>query len=182
MHLTNLSENLLKTLIIGFFGLFMMAGSAHAQKKVPNAPFKVGKKNVQLSRFQGKYRILWLYSTWCPSCGVGLKELAKKQPSLLKNNVTVIALRNYNNGGYPKLSGTINNFIKKFLKNPAVVKAKNWEFGVASKKLEKKYNPKHDPDIFFLINKKGQVVKQGTALGAEIKKIATFINKTASSS
>lgn len=150
-----------------------------AQQHAPNASFKVGNKSIQISHFQGKKRILWLFSTWCPSCAVGLQELAKKQPSLLKNNVTVIALRNYNNGGYPQLSGTIDNYIKKFLKDPGVVKAKNWEFGVASKQLEKKYNPKHDPDIFFLIDKQDSIVKKANALGVHMDEIMDFAQTSA---
>jgi len=145
-----------------------------AQQKAPDASFKAGKKTIQLSRFQGKKRILWLFSTWCPSCAVGLQSLSKKQPELLKHGVYVIALRNYNNGGYPGLSGTINTFIKKFLKNPELLKEKNWTFGEAGKALENKYNPHTYPDIFFLINKKGEIVRKGTSLGAQMDKIMSF--------
>lgn len=150
------------------------SNSLLAQQKAPDASFKTGKKTILLSRFQGKKRILWLFSTWCPSCAVGLQSLSKKQPVLQKNDVRVIALRNYNNGGYPGLSGTIDTFIKKFLKNPGLLKMKNWAFGVASKNLEHKYNPNHDPDIYFLINVKNNVVKKGTALGAHLNEIMNF--------
>lgn len=150
-----------------------------AQQKAPDASFKVNKETMQLSHFQGKKRILWLFSTWCPSCAVGLQSLSKKQPVLLKNDVQVIALRNYNNGGYPGLSGTINTFIKKFLKNPGLLKSKNWAFGVASKNLEHKYNPNHDPDIYFMINKKGKIVKKGNSLGAHLNKIMRFVKTSA---
>ena len=160
--------------------ILLFTGISFAQQKAPDASFKAGNKTLQLSHFQGKKRILWLFSTWCPSCAVGLQELSKKQPELLNNDVQVIALRNYNNGGYPGLSGSIDTFIKKFLKNPRLLKAKNWTFGEASKDLEHKYNPNHDPDIYFLINSKDNVVKKGTALGAHLKEIMSFTRTSVS--
>lgn len=91
------------------------------------------------------------FSTWCPSCGAGLQALAQKQSKLMKNGVQIIALRNYNHGGYISSSGNVKKFIKKSLKSPKILmKAKNWTFGVASKALESKYNPRHHSDIFFL--------------------------------
>lgn len=157
----------------------LLSGPAIAQQNAPDKPFKVNDKAVQLSQYQDAKRILWLFSTWCPSCAVGLQELSQKQPELLKNDIQVIALRNYNNGGYPGLSGTIDTFIKKYLKNPGLLKAENWTFGEATKELEKQYNPHTNPDIFFLIDEQGNIVKRANSLGTHMEEIMDFVRTPA---
>lgn len=171
--------NIIKKICICSAIVLLAAGIAYAQQKAIDAPFKVGDKTVQLSQFKGQKRILWLFSTWCPSCAVGLQELSKKQPKLLKNDVQVIALLNYNNGGYPGLSGTIDTFIKKYLKNPALLKAKNWTFGEATKELEQQYNPHTNPDIFLLIDGQGNIVRKANSLGAHMEEVMDFASDSA---
>ena len=116
--------------------------------KAPNAIFTVNSKTYNLDQFRGRKIMLWLFSTWCPSCQVGLKVLSDNQPELKKLGLTIIALVNYKNGGYP--GPTAQAFAKKYAK--AVTKAPNWLFGNASKKLASIYNPKGYPDIYFLID------------------------------
>lgn len=171
--------NIIKKICICSAIVLLFTSISYAQKQAPDASFKVGDKTVQLSHFQGSKRILWLFSTWCPSCAVGLQELSQKQPELQKNDVQVIALRNYNNGGYPGLSGTIDTFIKKYLKNPGLLKAKNWTFGEATKELEQQYNPHTYPDIFFLIDEQGNIVKKANSLGAHMDEIMNFAGTSA---
>ena len=142
----------------------------YGQQKAPNTYFYVNSKKVSLKNFEGKKVMLWLFSTWCPSCIVGFQALAKKQPELKKDNLTIIVLRNYKNGGYP--GPTVIEFAKKYGKN--LLKAENWVFGEASNNLESIYNAKKYPDIYFLINSKGFIININGAPAATLDNILSF--------
>jgi len=150
--------------------IFMLTGIGFAQQKAPDASFKVGDQTVTLSHFRGKKVMLWLFSTWCPSCRAGVQALAKKQATLEKTGLDIIALRNYKNGGYPGPS--IAGFVQKAA--PSLLKADNWTLGEATKKLEEKYNGRGYPDIYFLINTKGEIVTVNGSPGANMDEILAF--------
>ncbi len=144
--------------------------AVQAAIKIPNAIFTANSKTYNLDQFRGRKIMLWLFSTWCPSCQVGLKVLSDNQPELKKLGLTVIALVNYKNGGYP--GPTAQAFAKKYAKE--VTRAPNWLFGNASKKLASIYNPKGYPDIYFLIDKNGFLKIVSDAPSATIDKIINF--------
>ncbi len=144
--------------------------TADAAVIAPNAAFTVNSKTYNLAQFRGRKVMLWIFSTWCPSCRIGLKILSDNQPQLKKFGLTVIALENYKDGGY---SGpTAQEFAEKYGKS--VIKAPNWLFGNASEKLAAIYNPKGYPDIYFLIDKKGFIRKITDAPAATINQIIDF--------
>jgi len=147
----------------------MLTGIVFAQQKASDASFKVGDQTVTLSHFRGKKVMLWLFSTWCPSCRAGVQALAKNQGALEKG-LHIIALRNYKNGGYPGPS--IAGFVHKAA--PSLLNADNWTLGEATKKLEEKYNGRGYPDIYFLINTKGEIVKVDGSPGANMDEIVSF--------
>jgi len=136
----------------------------------PNAPFQVGSKTYNLDQFRGRKVMLWLFSTWCPSCQVGLKALSDKQQQLKKSGLIIIALENYKNGGYQ--GPTIRKFVGKYGKS--VAKSPNWFFGNASAELARIYNPKGYPDIYFLIDEKGIIRNINDAPAVTIDKIVNF--------
>lgn len=149
---------------------FVLTGVLWAQQKAPDAPFQVGNETVQLSQYRGKKVMLWFFSTWCPSCQAGLAALKKKEETLEKSGLHIIAVRNYKNGGYPGPS--INDFIKQAA--PSLLHAKNWTLAEATKELAGKYNSKGYPDIYFLINAKGVIVKTNGSPGAHMDEITDF--------
>ncbi len=144
--------------------------TADAAVIAPNAVFTVNSKTYNLNQFRGRKVMLWMFSTWCPSCRIGLKILSDNQPQLKKFGLTVIALENYKDGGYSGL--TVQKFAEKYGKS--VIKAPNWLFGNASKNLAAIYNPKGYPDIYFLIDKKGFIRKITDAPAATINHIIDF--------
>ncbi len=144
-----------------------------AQQKAPDSYFYSNSKKVYIKSFEGKKVMLWLFSTWCPSCISGFNALAEKQPQLKKDNLTIIVLRNYKNGGYP--GPTVTEFAEKHGKN--LLKADDWVFGEASEDLEDKYNSKKYPDIYFLINEKGNIINISSAPAATLDDILNFAVK-----
>ena len=149
------------------------ANSSLAQQKAPDTYFYSNSKKVYVKSFESKRVMLWLFSTWCPSCIAGFNALAEKQPELKKDKFTIIVLRNYKNGGYP--GPTVTEFAKKY--GEKLLNADNWVFGEASKDLESKYNSKGYPDIYFLINEKGIITNINGSPAATLDDILSFAGK-----
>lgn len=141
-----------------------------AQQHAPDAALKVGTDTVSISSFHGKKVMLWFFSTWCPSCQAGLKALKKKEGPLKKSGLQIIAVRNYQNGGYPGPS--ITAFVKKAA--PSLLKAQNWTLAEATQEVAQKYNSKGYPDIYYLISPEGKIVNVAGSPGAHMKKIIDF--------
>lgn len=165
---------LLRIMLISLMLIFAAnTNNIMAQQKAPDTYFYSNSKKVYLKSFEGKRVMLWLFSTWCPSCIAGFKALAKKQPELKKDKFKIIVLRNYKNGGYP--GPTATEFAKKY--NEKLLSENNWVFGEASQDLENKYNSKKYPDIYYLINEKGDIIKVDGAPGATLDEILNFARK-----
>lgn len=114
--------------------------------------------------------MLWLFSTWCHTCVAGVKALRKNQVTLEKNGLIILALRNYNNGGYPGVKMT--TFMQKFA--PQVKSYPNWIIGESSEKMYDTLNANKFPDVYFLINEKGEVESVDTAPNRNMKAIIKF--------
>lgn len=114
--------------------------------------------------------MLWLLSTWCPSCAAGLDALAEKQPQLEEAGLTVLALRNHKNGGFPGPS--ITEFMQEY--GSSLAQAPNWVLGEASPEMAKRYNPRNYPDVYFLIDEEGMVQAVSTAPAATLDRIMRF--------
>lgn len=139
-------------------------------KPAPNASFIVAGKHRTVSAYRGHRILLWLFSTWCPSCQVGLAALAKEQPRLAQAGLHVIVLENYNDGGFPgpAMSDLITHRAK------SVRHAPNWTFGHATRKLAAAYNPRSYPDVYFFIRADGALAGAGSAPSATMAKILDF--------
>ena len=117
--------------------------------------------------------MLWLFSTWCPSCQAGLAALAQEQKTLVAGRVHLIVLENYRNGGYsgPSMQALMNQYAD------AVKGAPNWTIGNATQKLAAVYNTKSYPDIYYLIGAGGKVETVGSAPSASMDQILAFARK-----
>ncbi|TAN06675.1 MAG: redoxin domain-containing protein, partial [Rhodanobacteraceae bacterium] len=56
--------------------------AAHAGQPAPGATFTSAGKTIPLTTYRGHKTMVWLFSTWCPSCSAGLAALAKEQAAL----------------------------------------------------------------------------------------------------
>ena len=157
-------------------GTLVFGGVAQAAKdlpvKAPPAKFASGGgKQIPLARYKGQKVMLWMFSTWCPSCAAGFQALVEQQPVLAKAGLRVIALKNYRNGGYPGPS--LQDFVKRF--GSPLLKAPNWTFGEVTADMAAKYNPRRYPDIYFLIDEKGMLQAVDGAPGATMSTIKKFV-------
>lgn len=163
------------------FSTLLLAGLApvfaHADPKAgaqaPTAAFLSQGKNVSLNAYHGQKVMLWLFSTWCPSCQAGLAALAQEQKTLVAGRVHLIVLENYRNGGYsgPSMQALMNQYAD------AVKGAPNWTIGNATQKLAAVYNTKSYPDIYYLIGADGKVETVGSAPSASMDQILAFARK-----
>jgi len=114
--------------------------------------------------------MLWLFSTWCHTCVASIKVMQEKQTDWKKTGLVILAIRNYNNGGYP--GPDMSEFIQKFA--PQIKNMNNWVIGEATEEMYHKLNARKFPDIYFLIDKKGFVQVVSTAPTATMNKILNF--------
>lgn len=147
--------------------------AAHTGQLAPSATFTSGGQAIPLTTYRRHKTMLWLFSTWCPSCSAGLAALAKEQEALKAGGVQVVVLENYQNGGYtgPTMAQLITQ------RAGAVRSARNWTVGVATQQLASVYNPKNYPDIYYLIGADGKIMNIGSAPSASMQKILAFAQK-----
>ncbi|EQD52015.1 alkyl hydroperoxide reductase/ Thiol specific antioxidant/ Mal allergen [mine drainage metagenome] len=141
------------------------AGSA-----APNALFLSQGRHVPLAAFHGKKVMLWLFSTWCPSCQAGLRLLARKESILQTGHVHLVVLENDHNGGYPgpSMQELMNRYARLAQHMP------NWTVGQATRAFARIYNPKSYPDIYYLIRRNGEIEAVGSAPSAHLEAIEQF--------
>jgi len=155
-------------------GTLLFAATAPAATKLPvkapPASFASGGKQIPLARYQGKKVMLWMFSTWCGSCAAAFEALAEQQPALAKAGLRIIALKNYENGGYPGPS--LQDFVKRY--GTTLLKAPNWIFGEVTAEMASRYNPRRYPDIYFLIDEKGMLQAVNGAPSATMSTIKKF--------
>jgi len=164
--------------MLGVLGAALLAVTANGVRAAPGLPalapaakFETGAGTRSLAEFRGRKVMLWMYSTWCSSCAAGLDALEAHQRSLKRAGVEVIALQNFQNGGYPGPSP--RKFVERFAR--ALLAAPNWIFGTVPEAMAKRYNPRRYPDIYFLIDEQGMVRAIEGAPGATMDQILRFV-------
>lgn len=161
-----------QAIMLIMIGLLCLPLSVKAQQKIPDVSFQtVNNKEIQLSHFRGKKVMLWILSTWCPSCKAGLKALEIKKQVLNSHNLQVIILRNYNNGGYPGPP------IQKFVENTIGKTGDGIVLGQAGHELARKLNPRNYPDIYYLVDPNGNVNTVSSSPNATMSKILQFVHQ-----
>lgn len=161
------------TLLLAGFMPFVAHAAPQAGSPAPNVTFLSQGKSASLAAYRGQKVMLWLFSTWCPSCQAGLAALAQQQNVLAAGSVHLIVLENYQNGGYsgPTMQALVNQYAS------AVKGASNWTIGNATQELAAVYNAKSYPDIYYLIGTNGKIETVGSAPSASMSKILRFARK-----
>ena len=137
---------------------------------VSDVSFTAQSKQHSLAEYKGKKVMLWLFSTWCHTCVASVKAMQKKQTTWKKSGIVIIALRNFDNGGYPGVD--MPTYMRKFA--PQLKNYDNWITGQASRKMDQILNQKKFPDIYFLIDEKGRVRTVNTAPNISMDVILKF--------
>ena len=162
--------------VIALSGVFA-AGAllpAYANPRVgtqaPATVFLSHGRKVSLASFHGQKVMLWLFSTWCPSCQAGLPLLARDEPRFAAEHLHLVILENYRNGGYsgPSLQSLMNRYAR------VAAHATNWTVGRATRATAAAYNSESYPDIFYLIRPDGTIERVSSAPSAHLRMILDF--------
>lgn len=148
-------------------------GGPEVGASAPDAPMQAGTQTRTLAQLHGHKVVLWLLSTWCHTCVAGVQALERHSELLKTQGVTVLVVRNFQNDGYPGMS--IEQFGQKFA--PKTLKKSNWIYAEASKELAQRYNPRHFPDLYYLIGADGVVRVVDTAPAATWATIERFAQR-----
>lgn len=113
----------------------------------PDAPVVVGGKRVGLKTYMGRPLVVWQIATWSPTCKAGLRTFARHQADIDKSDMTVLILRDYQNGGYPGPS------VRKLIEQTAPTLLNDPHFVIASdtRALFSLYNPGAFVDVYQVI-------------------------------
>ena len=161
---------------IALTGLFAVGAllPAYANPKVgtqaPATIFLSHGRTVSLTSFHGQKVMLWLFSTWCPSCQAGLPLLARDEPRFAAEHLHLIILENYRNGGYP--GPALHSLMNRYARMAA--HATNWTVGRATRATAAAYNSRSYPDIFYLIRPDGMIERVSSAPAAHLQMILDF--------
>ncbi|MFB6158623.1 MAG: DUF3105 domain-containing protein [Candidatus Nanohalobium sp.] len=162
----------------GFYALTpSSSGQADSQtagigSQAPEASFTtVNGEKLQLSKYEGEKRMVWLYATWCPSCYKGAQVLQARNEQL--KDMKIIALKTAGNAGRAGISS--QQFAEKYA--PQTLNEDNWVWGKASQKLTNIYNPRNVPDIIWLVKPNGEIYAKTAAPAARINQIKRFAQK-----
>ncbi len=137
----------------------------------PPATFRDAAGNAQrLANWRGRRVMLWLFSTWCHTCVAGVRAMAREQSRWQQTGLVILAIRNHDNDGVPGTS--MARFLERFA--PDLRQAPNWIRGEASAAMAQDYNPRHFPDVYFLIDQQGVVQQVDTAPQLHLDAIAAF--------
>ena len=167
--------NLITPVIVltGFFTVGALL-PAYANPRVgtqaPATVFLSQGRTVSLTAFHGQKVMLWLFSTWCPSCQAGLPLLARDEPQFAAEHLHLVILENYRNGGYsgPSLRSLMNRYAR------VAAHATNWTVGRATRATAAAYNSESYPDIFYLIRPNGTIERVSSAPSAHLRMILDF--------
>ncbi len=58
-------------------GHALAQGAGGLPTAAPDAPFSSQARQYSIAQFEGRKVMLWLLSTWCPSCSVGMQALVE---------------------------------------------------------------------------------------------------------
>jgi thiol-disulfide isomerase/thioredoxin len=137
----------------------------------PNALFTVAGKSAELKTYIGHPLVVWQVTTWCPSCKAGLRTFAEHQAEIDKSDMTVLVLRDYQNGGYagPSMHKFVEQTAPKLLNDPHFV------IGDDTEALFDLYNPHKFVDVYQVIAPDGHVAVVSSTPSVTFDKIQRFI-------
>lgn len=137
----------------------------------PNAPFTLDGKSAELKTYIGHPLVVWQVTTWCPSCKAGLETFAQHQAEIDQSDITILVLRDYQNGGYP--GPGMHQFVEQTA--PKLLNDPHFVIGDDSKALFDLYNPHHFIDVYQVIAPDGHIAVVSSTPSATFDKIKRFI-------
>ncbi len=140
----------------------------------PNTSFLLINGTMQkISDYRGHIVLIYLVATWCSSCIVGTRALAKNIDFFSNNNVTIIELELYKDLGYhgPDINKFINTNVNNISERNRIIR------GYATYNMTKLYDAKAYLDLYYLINTNGKIVYVNGAPKETMNLLKYAVNK-----
>ncbi|GGP19491.1 hypothetical protein GCM10007981_03390 [Thermocladium modestius] len=110
---------------------------------------------IYLDQLRGHYVLLYLVTTWCDACALGVSMLGHDAAAYAARGIYVVILEQYNDLGYQGMP--ITSFVQSFAgKLPG-----NFMEGNASLQLTKTFNPTLQLDVYYLVSPNGTIIYRG---------------------
>lgn len=120
----------------------------------PAATFTtINGRTVSTASLGGRPTLLWFVTTWCSSCQAGTRVMAQNIRKLQADGVRVVELELYNNLGGQ--GPTVPSFRQQYAGGATA--SPDWTWGTASQQLSTAYDPKGYLDIYYLIDRHGNI-------------------------
>jgi len=138
------------------------ARPASAAAASPDATFTLlagGRES--LARLRGRPVLLWFIASGCASCAVSIPAVGRNLSEFSRAHVRILALGIY--GSFGQGEEGLRS-LARFARAAAGASFKDraWSWGVASATLTERFDPSGVPDRYFLLDRSGQVVFQGS--------------------
>lgn len=130
---------------------------------------------VDVASLRGHPTLLWFVATWCSSCQTGVKAVAANIDRFAAAGTRVVTLELADNLGQ---SGPSIDQFGRQLAGPAY-RNPNWQFGTASQALTRSYDPKAYLDIYYLLDRDGNVVYVNGSPGSTMPNLLAEVAKLA---
>ena len=128
---------------------------------------------ISTASLKGRPSMLWLLSTWCGSCAAGLQSMNAQAEQIRASGLQLVILQTYRNEGGE--GPNVTEFVAKWA--PTLSHVDNVTIGEATSGLEAAYNPRHYPDIYYLIDAQGRIQSSDTAPSVTMEKILDFAHQ-----
>jgi hypothetical protein len=134
----------------------------HAGVSGPGALTLVDGKDTTLAAFRGEPVLVWFVENGCASCAASIPAVAKHLSEFSDARTRVLVLGVYGAFGQGKAARAQLASFGHRAAGAAFADAA-WNWGVASAALTTEYDPGGVPDEYFLLDRAGRTVYQGSA-------------------
>lgn len=126
-------------------------------------------RTLKPADLRGHPYVLWLVTTWCPSCVGGSVIMGKHIAELRAHGVRVVEVEPFGNlGGQGIPLQSLRNRVGPSATSP------NWYWAQLTKTQTLALDPRGYPDIYYLIDAMGKIVTVDGSPAATWGKIAAF--------
>jgi hypothetical protein len=121
----------------------------------------VNGRSTSLTAFRGRPTLVWFVADGCASCAASIPAVGSKLSAFAHADTRVLVLGIYGAFGQ---GDQARSQLTSFGRAAAGSKFSDptWTWGVASAKLTTAYDPGGIPDEYFLLDRSGRVVYQGS--------------------
>jgi hypothetical protein len=154
-------------------------GGAVAGRRATGALTLIDGKSTTLAAFRGAPVLVWFVENGCASCAASIPAVAKHLPEFSHTRTRVLVLGVYGAFGQGQPARAQLASFGRSTAGPAFADAA-WTWGVASAALTTAYDPGGVPDEYFLLDRAGRTVYQGSVPVSTIGALLTHLKSVPS--